>query len=194
MSKRPGRPCGRSLQIGRRWRIPLSMKRADPPLPPEIWAATLGASQALILTLQERIRARSQPSNDARRAVHCRIRFRRATARAPGAQGDPRPLCVAPDGREHLKEAPPSVLRVALADKVHNARALVADYHQHGERLWSRFNAGRAQQVWYYGELLKLFGERTTSSLVAELAQLLDELEAEARRRTTRVAPTSGGR
>src|SRR5829696_7897005 len=32
------------------------MKLADPPLPPEIWAATPSAAQALILTLQERIR------------------------------------------------------------------------------------------------------------------------------------------
>jgi transposase len=32
------------------------MKLVDPPLPPEIWAATPSAAQALILTLQERIR------------------------------------------------------------------------------------------------------------------------------------------
>jgi transposase len=32
------------------------MKLADPPLPPDIWAATPSAAQALILTLQERIR------------------------------------------------------------------------------------------------------------------------------------------
>ena len=31
------------------------MKLADPPLPPEIWAATPAAAQALILTLQGRI-------------------------------------------------------------------------------------------------------------------------------------------
>ena len=31
------------------------MKLADPPLPPEIWAATPSAAQALILALQERI-------------------------------------------------------------------------------------------------------------------------------------------
>lgn len=36
--------------------IPQSMKRADPPLPPDIWAATPGAAQALILALQARIR------------------------------------------------------------------------------------------------------------------------------------------
>jgi hypothetical protein len=32
------------------------MKLADPPLAPDIWAATPNAAQALILTLQERIR------------------------------------------------------------------------------------------------------------------------------------------
>ncbi len=32
------------------------MKLADAPLPPEVWAATPSAAQALILTLQARIR------------------------------------------------------------------------------------------------------------------------------------------
>src|SRR5262249_49686481 len=32
------------------------MKPADPPLPPEIWAATPSASQALIVALQARVR------------------------------------------------------------------------------------------------------------------------------------------
>lgn len=40
---------------------------------------------------------------------------------------------------EHLKkERNSSVLRVSLADKVHNLRAIVADYRTHGEALWSR--------------------------------------------------------
>ena len=32
------------------------MELTDPPLPPEIWAATPGAAQALIVALQQRIR------------------------------------------------------------------------------------------------------------------------------------------
>jgi len=43
------------LQDERRGGIPRAMKLADPPLPPDIWAATPSAAQALILTLQERV-------------------------------------------------------------------------------------------------------------------------------------------
>jgi (p)ppGpp synthase/HD superfamily hydrolase len=39
---------------------------------------------------------------------------------------------------EHLKVADRGVLRVALADKLHNARAVLADYRTFGEGLWSR--------------------------------------------------------
>jgi hypothetical protein len=35
------------LRDGQRWAIPRSMEWTHLPLPPEIWAATLGAAQAL---------------------------------------------------------------------------------------------------------------------------------------------------
>jgi (p)ppGpp synthase/HD superfamily hydrolase len=37
---------------------------------------------------------------------------------------------------EHLETAPPAVLRVSAADKLYNARAIVADYRALGEGLW----------------------------------------------------------
>jgi GTP pyrophosphokinase len=51
---------------------------------------------------------------------------------------------------EHLHEASAEVLRVSAADKLYNARAILADYRELGEELWSRFNTGRADQLWYY--------------------------------------------
>lgn len=44
---------------------------------------------------------------------------------------------------EYLEAACPGVLRVSLADKLHNARAIVLDYRQMGDPLWSKFNAPR---------------------------------------------------
>jgi hypothetical protein len=44
------------LRDERRGGIPPFMKATDSPLPPEIWAATPGAAQALIVTLQAHIR------------------------------------------------------------------------------------------------------------------------------------------
>ena len=39
---------------------------------------------------------------------------------------------------------------VAAADKLHNARAILADYRVDGDKLWARFNADREAQHWYY--------------------------------------------
>ena len=51
-----------------------------------------------------------------------------------------------------------SVLRVALADKVHNARSIVRDYREEGHALWDRFTQKTArQQLWYDGGLLVFF-------------------------------------
>jgi (p)ppGpp synthase/HD superfamily hydrolase len=77
----------------------------------------------------------------------------------------------------HLRTADDSVVRVSLADKLHNARAILVDYHIHGEELWSRFNATRDQTLWYYRALLEVFRERSTSWAVDELSRAVDDLE-----------------
>lgn len=77
----------------------------------------------------------------------------------------------------HLASAPASVLRVSLADKLHNARSIQVDLGIVGEGVWDRFNAARADQAWYYGRLLTLFGERLPASRnLPELARVLGEL------------------
>ena len=43
---------------------------------------------------------------------------------------------------EHLREAPERSLVVSAADKLHNARCIVADYRRLGDGLWERFNSG----------------------------------------------------
>jgi (p)ppGpp synthase/HD superfamily hydrolase len=78
---------------------------------------------------------------------------------------------------EHLRGAPPSVVRVSLADKVHNARSLLFDYRLMGERLWTRFNAD-ADQLWYYGSLIDIFRRISTSPLVDELERVVAELDS----------------
>jgi len=41
-----------------------------------------------------------------------------------------------------------SSLLVSLADKTHNARAILNDYRVLGDALWSRFNGGREGTFW----------------------------------------------
>lgn len=76
----------------------------------------------------------------------------------------------------HLEEAEPSVVRVSLADKLHNARSLLLDYREFGEVVWARFNPD-ADQLWYYRSLERVFRRRTTSRLVDELERVVSELE-----------------
>jgi len=78
----------------------------------------------------------------------------------------------------HLPEvSDDAVLRVALADKVHNARSIVRDYRQEGHSLWERFTQKTArEQLWYYGGLLAFFQERRPGPLTEDLWRAVGEL------------------
>jgi len=78
----------------------------------------------------------------------------------------------------HLPEVTDdAVLRVALADKVHNVRSIVRDYRQEGHQLWERFTQKTArEQLWYYGGLLAFFAERRPGPLTEDLWRAVGEL------------------
>src|SRR5450756_2232313 len=42
-----------------------------------------------------------------------------------------------------------SILLVSAADKLHNARAIVADLRTIGDTIWNRFNAPKEDVLWY---------------------------------------------
>jgi GTP pyrophosphokinase len=77
----------------------------------------------------------------------------------------------------HLRVAGPSIRRVSVADKVHNARAILADYRQIGGALWERFNGGRDGTLWYYRALADVFLATNTGPLAAELDRVVREVE-----------------
>jgi (p)ppGpp synthase/HD superfamily hydrolase len=77
----------------------------------------------------------------------------------------------------HLKTASPSVRRVSLADKLHNARSILANLRTDGASTWKRFNGGREGTLWYYRSLLEVFQETDHSPMVAELGRVLAEIE-----------------
>lgn len=60
----------------------------------------------------------------------------------------------------HLATAPLPVLRVSCADKLHNARAIVADLEAEGPAVFERFKGGRNGTFWYYRALAEVFGTR----------------------------------
>jgi len=80
----------------------------------------------------------------------------------------------------HLRSANKDALIVGAADKLHNARAVLTDYRQIGEELWSRFSVPKAEQIWYYGSLVETFKQTTAPKvLVSELERVVKELRAE---------------
>ena len=80
----------------------------------------------------------------------------------------------------HLRSANKDSLIVGAADKLHNARAVLTDYRQIGEELWSRFSVPKAEQIWYYGSLVETFKQTTAPKvLVSELERVVKELRAE---------------
>jgi GTP pyrophosphokinase len=81
----------------------------------------------------------------------------------------------------HLREAPRSTRLVAAADKLHNARCILADYRIEGERLWTRrFEKSRADILWYYRGLIDALRRREPEAgdaLVEELGRVVGEIE-----------------
>ena len=76
----------------------------------------------------------------------------------------------------HLTTALPHVKLVSAADKLHNARAIVSDLRREGSAVWTRFNAGREEQVWYYDELVGALRTEWSHRIVDELEQVVHEL------------------
>jgi (p)ppGpp synthase/HD superfamily hydrolase len=68
------------------------------------------------------------------------------------------------------------ILRVSLADKLHNARSLVRDYRREGHVLWERVASRNApQQLWYYRSLVGFFEENRPGPMTEDLRQTVEE-------------------
>ena len=79
----------------------------------------------------------------------------------------------------HLKVADDDALTVSLADKLHNARAIVSDLMITGPETWDRFNATADDILWYYQEILDVGTIRQGNPfLVANLREALREMKA----------------
>lgn len=79
----------------------------------------------------------------------------------------------------NLRHASSSVRLVSLADKLHNARSLLADLRQHGSSIWSQFKAGREGTLWFYRELEKIYIETGSDFLTKEFSRVINELDQE---------------
>jgi (p)ppGpp synthase/HD superfamily hydrolase len=80
----------------------------------------------------------------------------------------------------HLKSADAETRLVSAADKLNNARSILADYREVGESIWERFNGGREGTLWYYRALVQEFGRGRPNRLMRELELAVQELERRA--------------
>lgn len=76
----------------------------------------------------------------------------------------------------HVRHAPAEVRLVSAADKLDNARTIVSDLRQIGDRVWSRFKGRKDGTLWYYREILAAFEDAGPDPLVEELARTVDEM------------------
>lgn len=76
-------------------------------------------------------------------------------------------------------ETDEGILRVSCADKLHNARSTLRDLRVTGPSVWARFNAGREDQLWYYGSLVAIFQSQFDSSMVDELVLVVRDIKDE---------------
>jgi (p)ppGpp synthase/HD superfamily hydrolase len=75
-----------------------------------------------------------------------------------------------------IEDKDPRALLVSLADKVHNARAIVTDLDAHGPSVWQRFTGRRDGSLWYYGELAAVFERRIPGPLSRELKSQVERM------------------
>jgi (p)ppGpp synthase/HD superfamily hydrolase len=82
----------------------------------------------------------------------------------------------------HAATASASVRLVSAADKLHNARSILADLRSLGDELWDRFTGGKEGTLWYYRALVEAYAAAGANPVVEELDRVVRELEALARR------------
>jgi (p)ppGpp synthase/HD superfamily hydrolase len=75
-----------------------------------------------------------------------------------------------------LEDSPPSVQLVVAADKLHNARAVLADLNSRGKAVWPLFNTGREGTLWYYRAVTDML-LRDRAAAGSRLEDLLAELD-----------------
>lgn len=77
---------------------------------------------------------------------------------------------------DKLRHASPSVRLVSLADKLHNARSLLADWRQHGDVIWTEFSSGKDKTLWFYQSLVQVYHQTNADWMTQELEQVVSQL------------------
>ena len=84
----------------------------------------------------------------------------------------------------HLAGQDGPVLLVSASDKLHNARSIVRDLRDIGDRVWERFNPSKEEMLWYYRSLVTAYRSNPaySAALIDELDRTVSEMDALAHR------------
>jgi (p)ppGpp synthase/HD superfamily hydrolase len=88
----------------------------------------------------------------------------------------------------HLKDADEDTRLVSAADKLNNARSIVADYRAVGDGVWDRFKGGREGTLWYYRALVDEFLKHKRNRITGDLERVVKEMESLAKAQLRPVA------
>lgn len=76
-----------------------------------------------------------------------------------------------------VKNAGPATKAVSIADKIHNLESVIETYKTMGSAIWTKFNRGKEQKMWFEREMLKAFQESWDHPMIAEYEKLLKQVE-----------------
>lgn len=82
--------------------------------------------------------------------------------------------------RRHLEEIPEAdreARLIMLADKVYNARSILADHARVGDSVWERFSRPREATLWYYESLLEVFERELAPVLYDALGECVQRMK-----------------
>ncbi len=81
------------------------------------------------------------------------------------------------DYLKHLRTVDTDTRLVSAADKLYNARMILADYREIAEAVFERFSGKREGTLWYYQALVKDFRRGKRNRLTDELERVVTELD-----------------
>ncbi|QUS61633.1 bifunctional (p)ppGpp synthetase/guanosine-3',5'-bis(diphosphate) 3'-pyrophosphohydrolase [Synechocystis sp. PCC 7339] len=79
--------------------------------------------------------------------------------------------------QEHLakmRQVSLAVLKISLADTLHNARTIAIDLRRHGDEIWQEFNRGKSGILWYYQSIWSIYQDRNPNAWSNELIDIID--------------------
>ncbi len=77
---------------------------------------------------------------------------------------------------EHLRQASQDLLLVSAADKLHNARSILADLRQQGPACFEKFTGRREGTLLYYWRHVQIFRDRIPGPLTESLAETVKQI------------------